>query len=128
MFDDRDRRCELTAADTGTRRGEMLALRFAGVDFARGLIVLRGETTKSEKTRLLPILTQRLRAVLQWLRLDAEASRSPKRGPASGLWRILLTPGTWPSTRGAALDAVRNLYTNSDTRPGEPRTGSAGPR
>jgi integrase len=33
----------------------MLALRFADVDFKRGLIVLRGETTKSKKTRLVPI-------------------------------------------------------------------------
>ncbi len=30
------------------RRGEMLALRFK--DIARGIIVLRGETTKSRKT------------------------------------------------------------------------------
>jgi len=31
----------------------------------------RGETTKSRKTRVVPIATQRLRAVLEWLRLDA---------------------------------------------------------
>ena len=68
----------ITALDTGTRRGEMLALRFVDVDFARGLIVLRGETTKSKKTRLVPISTQRLRAVLQWLRLDAEGNQKPE--------------------------------------------------
>ena len=67
----------ITALDTGTRRGEMLALRCADIDFARGLIVLRGETTKSKKTRLVPISTQRLRAVLQWLRLDAEGKQKP---------------------------------------------------
>jgi integrase len=49
----------ITALDTGMRRGEMLALRFAEVDFTRGLITLRGETTKSKKTRLVPISTQR---------------------------------------------------------------------
>jgi integrase len=65
----------ITALDTGTRRGEMLALRFADVDFERGLIVLRGETTKSKKTRLVPISTQRLRAVLEWLRIDAEGEQ-----------------------------------------------------
>jgi integrase len=67
----------ITALDTGMRRGEMLALRFADVDMARGLIVLRGETTKSKKTRLVPISTQRLRAVLEWLRIDAEGQQKP---------------------------------------------------
>jgi integrase len=65
----------ITALDTGTRRGEMLALRFADIDSTRGLIVLRGETTKSKKTRLVPISTQRLRAVLEWLRIDAEGKQ-----------------------------------------------------
>jgi integrase len=32
------------AIDTGMRQGEMLALRFGGVDFERGLLRLRGET------------------------------------------------------------------------------------
>ena len=67
----------ITALDTGMRRGEMLALRFAGIDFVRGLITLRGETTKSRRTRLVPISTQRVRAVLEWLRLDAEGEQKP---------------------------------------------------
>jgi integrase len=62
----------IAAIDTGMRRGEMLALRFGDIDMERGLIVLRGETTKSKKTRLVPISTERLRAVLAWLRLDAD--------------------------------------------------------
>ena len=45
----------VTAIDTGMRRGEMLALRFGDVDLARGLIVLRGETTKSKRSRVVPI-------------------------------------------------------------------------
>ena len=64
----------ITALDTGMRRGEMLALRFAEVDKQRRLIVLRGETTKSRRTRTLPISTARLRAVLEWLRLEADGS------------------------------------------------------
>ena len=44
----------ITAVDTGMRRGEMLALRFADIDWKRQLIVLRGETTKSRKTRAVP--------------------------------------------------------------------------
>lgn len=65
----------ITALDTGMRRSEMLALRFADVDRARGLIVLRGETSKSKKTRLVPISMHRLRAVLEWLRIDADGKR-----------------------------------------------------
>jgi integrase len=65
----------IAALDTGTRRGEMLALRFADIDFARGVIVLRGETTKGKKRRLVQISTQRLRTVLEWLRLDAEGKQ-----------------------------------------------------
>jgi integrase len=64
-----------TALDTGMRQGEMLALRFGDVDWERQLIFLRGETTKSRKTRIVPISTTRLKAVLDWLRLDAEGDK-----------------------------------------------------
>ena len=53
----------IVALDTGTRRGAMLALRFKDIDWKRCLIVLRGPTTKSGRTRLVPIGTQRLLAV-----------------------------------------------------------------
>ena len=66
----------ITALDTGMRQGEMLALRFADIDWKRQLIVLRGQTTKSRKTRSVPIATARLRAVLEWLRLDADGEKS----------------------------------------------------
>ena len=53
-------------------RREMLALRFGDVDLEGGLVTQRGETTKSRKTHVVPISTARLRAVLEWLRLDAD--------------------------------------------------------
>jgi integrase len=64
----------IAALDTGMRRGEMLALRFGDIDSKRRVIVLRGETTKSRRTRVLPIRTSRLLAVLEWLRLDSTAA------------------------------------------------------
>jgi integrase len=62
----------IAALDTGMRRGEMLALRFADIDWKRRMITLRGATTKSRRTRMMPIGTARLLAVLEWLRLDSE--------------------------------------------------------
>ena len=53
----------------------MLALQFGDIDWKRGLITLRGETTKSRKTRTVPLATTRLRAVLDWLRLDADGKQ-----------------------------------------------------
>jgi integrase len=65
----------IAALDTGMRRGEMLALRFGDIDWKRRLIVLRGQTTKSRRTRVVPIGTSRLLAVLEWLRLDSTGGR-----------------------------------------------------
>jgi Phage integrase family len=67
----------IAALDTGMRQGEMLALRFKDIDLARGLITLRGETTKSRRTRLVPVATARLRAVLEWLQVDADGEKKP---------------------------------------------------
>lgn len=61
----------IAALDTGMRRGEMLAVQFGDIDWKRRVIVLRGITTKSRKTRVVPIGTARLLAVLEWLRLDS---------------------------------------------------------
>ena len=65
----------IAAVDTGMQRGEMLALRFGDVDWTRRMITLRGATPKSRRTRLVPIGTARLLAVLGWLRLDSEGEQ-----------------------------------------------------
>lgn len=59
------------AMDTGMRQGEMLAMTIADLDARPGWIRLRGTTTKSAKTRYVPVATERLRQVLDWQRLDA---------------------------------------------------------
>jgi len=63
------------------RRGEMLALRFGDIDWAGQLITLRGQTTKSRRTRVIPIGTARLRAVLDWLWLDGGGVRKADHVP-----------------------------------------------
>ena len=62
-------------------QGEMLALRWADVDLGTGLITLRGATTKSRRTRQVLIATQRLRSVLEWLRIDAAGEAKPEDTP-----------------------------------------------
>jgi integrase len=42
-----------------------------------GWLRLRGETTKSGKTRWVPVATERLQAVLDYLRLDAASTPKP---------------------------------------------------
>lgn len=59
------------ALDAGLRRGEMLAVTWADVDVRPGWLRLRGDTTKSGKTRFVPISTERLKGVLDFLRVDA---------------------------------------------------------
>ena len=65
----------VTALDAGLRRGEMLALTWADVDARPSWLRLRGETTKSGKTRWVPIPTSRLAGTLEFLRLDADGRR-----------------------------------------------------
>jgi integrase len=60
----------ILALDTGVRRGEMLEIRVADVNLDRGEIVLRGATTKSGKSRTVPISTLRLRSVVEWFLQD----------------------------------------------------------
>jgi integrase len=71
----------ISALDTGMRRGEMLALRFGDIDWAEQTIMLRGPTTKSGKTTKIPIATLRLKAVLEWLRLDGAGQPKPDDAP-----------------------------------------------
>ncbi len=71
----------IAALDTGMRRGEMLALKFGDIDWKRRVIVLRGETTKSRRTRVVPIGTSRLLAVLEWLRLDSTGGQKGDEVP-----------------------------------------------
>lgn len=60
----------ICALDTGLRKSEMLALRWADVDLEAGLIRARSSTTKTRKARTVGI-TPRLRAELERMRESA---------------------------------------------------------
>jgi integrase len=57
------------ALETGARRGELLALRWADVNMQRREITLRAETTKTKTGRVVPI-SARLAAVLEMAKTD----------------------------------------------------------
>jgi integrase len=71
----------IAALDTGMRRGELLSLRFSDVDLARGVIRVRAENAKSKRGRAIPISTARLKAVLEWLRLDSGGNEKTDDAP-----------------------------------------------
>ena len=64
---------------TGMRRGEMLALTWEDLVERPGWIRLRGATTKSGKTRWVPVLPQ-VQAVFDFLRSDANGDPKPIDG------------------------------------------------
>ena len=65
----------IAGLDTGMRRGELLTLRFGDVDLERRVIHIRLEHAKSKRERFIPIATTRLKAVLEWLRIDADGEQ-----------------------------------------------------
>ncbi len=121
--------------DAGLRRGEMLALTWADVDARPGWLRLRGETTKSGKTRWVPVATTRLKAVLDYLRKEADGSAkaadapvcSYETGEAIGLFRtawvltVLRAHGFRPSwikgrDSGSLSPESRATYRSIDLR------------
>lgn len=71
----------ILALDAGLRAGEMLAIRVKDADLDRDEITLRAQTTKSGKTRTVPISTQRMRAVVAWFRADERDNARPGHTP-----------------------------------------------
>jgi len=56
----------IAALDTGARKGELLALRWSDVSFERMAITLRAMTTKTLKTRTVPLSNRLAFALHQW--------------------------------------------------------------
>lgn len=71
----------ILAIDAGIRAGEMLAIRVKDADLDRNEITLRAQTTKSGKSRTVPISTQRMRAVIRWFRADDQGRAKPGHSP-----------------------------------------------
>lgn len=56
----------LLSMNTGLRRGELLKLRWACVDFNRRLLTVEGRTAKSRQTRHMPLNDEALSVLQRW--------------------------------------------------------------
>jgi len=80
-------------ADSGMRRGEMAGLKDADLDFSRdGLILLRGETSKGRRDRLVPLSRAAVAALDKYLRVRGSHPYAD-------------TPWLWLGKRGRLTDS-----------------------
>lgn len=115
----------LISMNTGMRRGELLALRWANVDTKGKQITVEGSTAKSQQTRHIPLNDEALEVLKQWKEQAPDSERvfaidtGFKTAWASLLERAKITKFRWHDLRhhfasrlvqkGVPLNTVREL-------------------
>jgi len=57
----------LLSLNTGLRRGELFQLQWENVDWNKNRLVIEGHTTKNRKTRFLPLVSETLKILWDWM-------------------------------------------------------------
>lgn len=91
----------LTAYHTGMRRGEILSLRWTDIDPSKSELIVRGETSKTAQTRVIPMNDQ-LREVMENWRSQSE----------------LTSNFVFPGPDGGRMDKLRNSWNTLRKRAG----------
>ncbi|WNJ99922.1 tyrosine-type recombinase/integrase [Thalassospiraceae bacterium LMO-JJ14] len=91
----------LTAYHTGMRRGEILSLKWADIDFRKGELIVRGEVSKTAQSRVIPMNDQ-LREVMNKWRSQSE----------------LVSEYVFPGPDGGRMDKLRNSWNSLRKRAG----------
>lgn len=115
----------LVSINTGVRRGELLALRWANVDMKGKQITVEGSTAKSQQTRHIPLNDEAVQVLKQWKEQAADSERvfpidtGFKTAWAGLLDRAKITKFRWHDLRhhfasrlvqaGVPLNTVREL-------------------
>ena len=90
----------LTAYHTGMRRGEILSLKWADIDFDRAQLIVRGETSKTAQTRMIPLNDQLAEIFNNWRSQSELISDYVFPGPDGG--RMEKLRNSWNSLRKRA--------------------------
>lgn len=106
----RDQAIMLMLFDTGIRRGELIGLHLSDVDLEKGIVTVRGDTSKTGKTRRVPI---GIRASRAFARYD----RSERRPMFDRVQHAFLTRSGLAMTK----DALTFMLQSTSERAGLPR-------
>jgi integrase len=127
----------LLSLNTGARRGELFGLEWADVDFGLNQVTIRGETSKKNRTRHIPLNAEAADALTRWRKQtdgaglvftgrDGERLENVRKSwagvlKAAGIesfrWHDMRhTFASWLVMRGVDLNTVRELLGHGDIK------------
>jgi integrase len=97
----------IVALNTGLRRGELLGLKWDGVNFSAKLLTVAAETAKSGHTRRIPLNSEAFDVLTRWYERRGRPGRDALVFPGRGGERMTRIDTSWSSLMRVA--ALRNF-------------------